>query len=156
MRVKTRGALAPDAAAIHGAKFLDATLSAVDKVFGVLARPGGVSLFAGLRKIILNFILSSADPGDAERNSLGRTPGGEIFFILGYIDSRSNSGSDTSGVKNLKFLLTLSRVNDLMFHSAQCRRHNDASPHLCLAGEVNLSSIPAPCNQGCCWCADSG
>jgi len=53
-----------------------------------------------------------------------------------------------------KFRLTLSRVDVLLSHSAKCRRHNDASPHLCLAGNLVLSNFLAPCELACCECAD--
>jgi hypothetical protein len=95
----------------------------------------------------LSFFLGQPLPRAGHR-SLARLLGGEFFFILGYICSSSSSGSGSISGKKVKFLLTLSRVNDLMFHSAKCRRHNDASPHLCLAGEANLSSILAPNSPG--------
>ena len=45
-----------------------------------------------------------------------------------------------------KFSLTLPWVNDLLSHSAKCRRHKDARLHLCLAGDANLSGVFVFCN----------
>src|SRR5260370_13484118 len=54
-----------------------------------------------------------------------------------------------------KFLLTLRRGNDLLSHSAKCRRHKGANLHLCLGGEVNLSGALLPCDLSSLGCGGS-
>jgi hypothetical protein len=61
-----------------------------------------------------------------------------VWESLGHLFTEIISQSAPEQRRKCKFSLTLSRVNCLLFNPAKCRRHNDASLHLCLAGDVNL------------------